>query len=68
MWKVTKVFMSANIPLYNLHNKHIKNQFYKTGDRLPSETACSKTVLRLSTNELERIRNAVHDKQIFFCY
>ena len=35
------------------------------GHRLSSETTCRQTALRLSEDELKRIRNAVHDKQIF---
>ena len=32
---------------------------------MPSETTCRRTALHLSKDELKRIRNAVHDKQIF---
>ena len=63
--KVTKAFLSDDIPLYKLNNTHIKNLFRDIGHRLPSETACRRTALQLSENELKRIRNAVHDKQIF---
>ena len=59
--KTTKAFLSANIPLYKLNNTHIKNHFHD----LPSKTACRQTALQLSEDELQRIRNAVHDKQIF---
>ena len=31
----------------------------------PAETTCRRTALQLSEDELKRIRNAVHDKQIF---
>ena len=63
--KITKVFLSADIPLYKLNNTHIKNLFRDIGHRLPSETTCTRTALQLSEDELKRIRNAVHDKQIF---
>ena len=63
--KVTKAFFSADIPLYKLNNMHIKNLFRDIGHRLPSETTCRRTALQLSKDELKRIRNAVHDKQIF---
>ena len=63
--KVTKAFLSADIPLYKLNNTHIKNLFRDIGHRLPSETTCRRTALQLSEDELKRIRNAVHDKQIF---
>ena len=33
---------------------------------MPSETACRRTALQLSDDELKRIRNLVHDKQTFF--
>ena len=54
--------------MYKLNNTprtHIKNLFRDIGHRLPSETTCRRTALRLSENELKRIGNAVHDKQIF---
>ena len=63
--KVTKAFLSANIPLYKLNNTHIKNLFRDIGHRLPSETTCRRTALQLSEGELKRIRNAAHDIQIF---
>ena len=63
--KITKAFLSADIPLYKLNNTRIKNLF-RNGHRLPSETTCRRTVLQLSEDELKRMRNAVHDKQIFF--
>ena len=64
--KVTKAFLSADIPLYKLNNTHINNLFRNIGHRLPSETICRRTALQLSEDELKRIRNAVRDKQIFF--
>ena len=56
---------SADIPLYKLNNKHIINLFYHIGHSLPSETTRKKIVLQLSADVLQRIRNAVHDKQMF---
>ena len=64
--KVAKAFLSDDIPLYKLNNTHIKNLFCDIGQKLPSETTCRRTALQLSEDELKRIRNAVHDKQIFF--
>ena len=63
--KITKAFLSTDIPLYKLNNTHIKNFFGDIGHRLPSETACKRTALQLSENELKPIRNAAQDKQIF---
>ena len=63
--KVTKAFLSADIPSYKLNNTRIINLFRDIGHRLPFETTRKRTVLQLSENELKRIRNAVHDKQIF---
>ena len=57
--------MSADFPLYKLNNTRIKNLYRDIGHRLPSETTCRRTALQLSENELKRIRNAVHKKQIF---
>ncbi len=64
--KVTKVFLSADIPLYKLNNKHVKNLFSDIGHSLPTESTCRKTVLKLGADELQRIRNVVEDKQIFW--
>ena len=63
--KVTKAFLSADIPLYKLNNTHIENFFRDFDHRLPSETTCRRTTVQLSEDELKRIRNAVHDKQVF---
>ena len=46
--KVTKSFLSADIPLYKLNNTHNKNLFRDIGHRLPSETTCRQTALQLS--------------------
>jgi len=40
--KVTKGFLSANIPLYKLNNKHVKNLFSDIGHSLPAESTCRK--------------------------
>ena len=63
--KVTKAFLSADIPLYKLNKTHMKNLFHDIDHSLPSETTFRKTVLQLSADELQRLRIAVHDK--FFC-
>ena len=63
--KVTKTFSSADISMYKLNDKHIKNLFLDIGPTLLSETICIKTVPQLSADELERIRKAVHHEQIF---
>ncbi len=52
--KVTKALLSANIPLYKLNNKHVKNLFSDIGHSLPAESTCRKTVLKLGTDELQR--------------
>ena len=57
--------MLADIPYYKLNNKHIKKVFHDIGYSLLSETTCRITVLQLSADELQQIRYAVHDKQIF---
>ena len=54
--KVTKAFLSANIPLDKLNNTHIKNLFRDIGHlfdiSLPSETTCRRTALQLSEYEM----------------
>ena len=51
--------------MYKLNNTHIENLFRDIGHRLPSKTTCRRTALQLSEDELKRIQNAVHYKQIF---
>ena len=63
--KLTKAFLYTDILLYKLNNTHIKNLFRDIGHRLASETACRRTALQLSVDQLKRIQNAVHDKKIF---
>ena len=57
--KVTKAFLSADIPLYKLKKMHIKNCFCDIGHRLPSETTCRRTALQLSEDELKRVLQEV---------
>ena len=54
--------------MYKLNNTHIKNLFHYIGHSLPSETTCRRTALQFSEDELKRIRNAFHDKQIFVVF
>ena len=51
--------------MYKLNNTHIKILFRDNGHRSPSETNCRRTTLKITKDELKRIRNAVHDKQFF---
>ena len=52
---VIKAFLSADISLFKLNNTHIKNLFRDIGHRLPSETTCRQTALRLSEDKLKGI-------------
>ena len=65
--KVTKPFLSANIPLYKLYNTHIKNLFCDIGRRLPSKTTCRQTALQLNEMNYSKYEMLFmnHDKQIF---
>ena len=63
--KLAKALLFADIPLYKLNDKHIKNLFHNIGHSLSSENTCRKTGLQLSVDELKRIRNAVYNKQTF---
>ena len=65
MEKINQAILPPDIPLYKQNNKHIKNLIHDIGNSLPTETNCRKIVLQLCANELQRIRNAVHDKSIF---
>ena len=40
--KVTKAFLSADISLYKLNNKHVKNLFSDVNNSLPADTICKK--------------------------
>ena len=68
MEKVIKAFLSADILLCKLNYKHIKNLFHDICHSLPSETTCRNTVLQPSADESERIRNAVHLRQVFLAF
>ena len=61
MEKVAKAFLSADISLYKLSNKPVKNIFNNIGKKLLSKTTCRNTVVQLSADELQQIRNVVHD-------
>ena len=63
--KVTMASLSADTPLCKLTITHIKSILHNIGPSLLSETTCGKAVLQLSTDELQRVRNAVHCKQFF---
>jgi len=65
--KVSKAFLSANIPLYKVNNKHVKNLFSDVGHSLPAESTCRKTVLKLGADELQQIRNVVKENKFFGC-
>ena len=49
--KVTKAYLSADIPLYKLNNTHIKNLFRDIGHRLPPETTRRQTALQLANTK-----------------
>ena len=53
MEKVTKEFLSADIPLYKQNNNHIKNLFHDLDHSLSYETTSRKTVLQLSADKLD---------------
>ena len=53
--KVTKVFLSADIPLHKPNNTHIKNLFHGIGHRFPSETTFRQTALQLTKDKLKQI-------------
>ena len=42
-------------------NKHIKDLFNHIGYSLSFETTCRKTLLQSGADEIQQIRNAVHD-------
>ena len=63
--KITKAFLSAEFSFYKLNNKHVKNLFSDISQNLIAKTTCRKTVVKLGTDELQRIRNVLDNKHIF---
>ena len=66
--KITKPFLSADIPVCKLNNKHITNLYHDIGHSFQFVTICRKIVLQLSADQLQRMRNFVHYKQIFLVF
>ena len=66
MEKVTKAFLSADIRLYELNDKNIKNLFSDVVHSLPAKSTCRKAMLKLGSDESQRIRNAVDDELILW--
>ena len=65
---VNKALLFAEISLYKLNNKHVKNIFSDFGHGLPCKTTCGKAMPKLGADELQRLRNAVNDKLVFLVF
>lgn len=63
--KVTKAFLSADIPLHKLNNPAITDLFQYLGHIPPSETSCRSRVNSLAEEELNSIIEGLTGKQIF---
>ena len=52
--KLTKAFLSSDVPLYKLSNNHVENLSHNISYGLPSEATSREIVLQLSADELQR--------------
>lgn len=64
--KVTKAFLSADIPLNKLEHPAIKDLFKTMGHTAPTVYACRKQVSVLFEEEKKQIIDAVSGKKVFF--
>ena len=63
--RVTRAFLSAEIPLKKLQNKELKELFKDLGKTLPSESSCRKKVEEMGEMEMNRVKNLVNGQKIF---
>ena len=63
--KVTAAFLSADIPLYKLHNPDVEALFQYIGQRAPSVSACRKRTDNLASLEIDRICHILSNKVTF---
>ena len=63
--KVTKAFLSADIPLHKLRNTHLQTLFREMGHTLPSESSCRSKVHKLAEQELLRLQSYLKNEEVF---
>ena len=63
--KVTKAFLSADIPLHELRNIHLKTVFSEMGHSLPYESLCRSKVKKLAEQELLRLQSYLKNEEVF---
>ena len=63
--KIVDAFLAADIPLHKLHVPQIRQLFTDLGQPVPSETTCRKHVENLATDQLQRLKEKIHGKNVF---
>ena len=63
--KIVHAFLSANIPLHKLRNKHLNDLFTGLGHPLPSESCCRQKVNELYEQEKKRIKDIISGNPFF---
>ena len=63
--KVTKAFLSADIPLHKLRNTHLQTLFREMGHPLPSESSRRSKVQKLAEQELLRLQSYLKNEEVF---
>ena len=63
--RVTKAFLSADIPLHKLNNPELKSLFQFMGKAAPSESSCRSKVSALHEEENQRLKSLLAGKDLF---
>ena len=63
--KILNAFISADIPIHKLNNKHLKNLFEFMGHPLPSAKTVRNCIDSMFYNEKLRIKDFIKNKPIF---
>lgn len=63
--RVTKAFLSADIPLKKLNNAEIQGLFKFMGQKAPSESSCRQRVISLGDLEVNRVCELLTGKDLF---
>lgn len=63
--KIVGAFLSADIPLYKVHNQEMKSLFAYLGRPLPSESSLRSRVTALSEHEDLRVKQLLVGKKVF---
>lgn len=63
--KLTEAFLSADIPLYKIRNKKLRELFNLIGHPLPSDQTCRNQLPDLVSIKMDRVKNILKGKYFF---